>query len=219
MRLHVVGDSVPAGYGLNDPSGSAWPARLPDRVPTLGSGAVTVDASTGRTLRDCADRLMGDALAEQFGIGEGGVETGGDADDETHVVLVHAGHNDAQLSGGQPRVSEAEFRETAIELDARLADSAVVDRHAVVGMVPLLPLDRPGTVPFGDEQPTRGLGYDDLLAGAVDTHLRVVSDADTATRSAPSTLADWREWTTDGVHPGPAGHDFLARHVAGWLTE
>ena len=209
MRLHVVGDSVPAGYALDDPTGAAWPARLAEFVPALTAGDVTVDAGTGRTLRDCADRLTADGLAERFE---------SDADDGS-VVLVHAGHNDAQLSGGQPRVSEAEFRETAIELDARLADSAVVDRHAVVGMVPLLPLDRPGTVPFGDEQPTRGLGYDDLLAGAVDTHLRVVSDADTATRSAPSTLADWREWTTDGVHPGPAGHDFLARHVAGWLTE
>lgn len=208
MRLHVVGDSVPAGYGLDDPTGTAWPARLSEYVAALAPGRVTVDASTGRTLGDCAERLTADALAGQFE----------SADDDDCVVLVHAGHNDAQLSGGEPRVPEADFRETATALDARLAESGVVDRHAFVGMVPLLPLDRPGTIPVGDEHPARALAYDDLLAETVDTHLRVVSDGEAGANGTPSTLDDWREWTADGVHPGPVGHEFLAREVARWLV-
>jgi lysophospholipase L1-like esterase len=230
MDLHVVGDSLSAGYGLDDPTGSAWPARLPEHASGLAREDVTVDASTGRTLRDCADRLGTDALAERF--------ESGDADAAAdRVVLVQAGHNDAQLSGGDPRVTETDFRETAAALDARLAGAAAIDRHAFLGMVPLLPLDRPGTIPFGDEQPDRGLAYDDLLAGTVGVHLRVVAgDADATggdgvdtdatdadrhgvgTDAALSRPDDWREWTTDGVHPGPAGHDVLARRVAGWLT-
>ncbi|MFC5366275.1 SGNH/GDSL hydrolase family protein [Salinirubrum litoreum] len=223
MRLHVVGDSVPAGYGLDDPTDAAWPARLPGYVAELAPRDVTVDASTGRTLRDCADRLTSERLAEQFGTG--GVDAETWSDDEERVVCVHAGHNDAQLSGGEPRVDESEFRETATELDARLAGSEIIDRHAFVGTVPLLSLDRPGTVPFGDEQPARGVAYDDLLAGAVAVHLRIVTgerdDTETDRRETAgelSTLDDWRDWTADGVHPGPAGHDFLARRVAGWLT-
>jgi lysophospholipase L1-like esterase len=230
MRLHVVGDSVPAGYGLDNPGDTAWPARLVEFVPELTAADLTVDASTGRTLRECADRLTADALAEQFDSGDDGADTGADAAGTgRRVVLVHAGHNDAQLSGGEPRVSEADFRETAAELDARLADSDRVDRHAVVGMVPLLPLDRPGTIPVGDEHPARALAYDDLLAETVGAHLRVVSDDEAdagrgdrpgdGTGSLTSTLADWREWTADGVHPGPAGHEFLARTVAEWLVD
>jgi lysophospholipase L1-like esterase len=210
MRLHVAGDSVPAGYGLDDSTDAAWPARLPEYVPELAPADVTTDVGTGRTLRDCADRLTADRLADLFA---------DERDSEERVVLAHAGHNDAQLSGGEPRVTETEFRETATELDARLADSDWIDRHAFVGMVPLLPLDRPGTIPFGDEQPARGLAYDDLLAGVVGVHLRVVSAGDDASGREPPTLDDWREWTSDGVHPGPAGHDFLARRVVEWLTE
>jgi lysophospholipase L1-like esterase len=221
MRLHVVGDSVPAGYGLDDPTDSAWPARLPEYVPDLAPADVTVDASTGRTLRDCADRLTADRLAGLFA---------DERDSGECIVLVHAGHNDAQLSGGEPRVGEREFRATATELDARLADSDRIDRHAFVGMVPLLPLDRPGTIPFGDEQPARGQAYDDLLAETVGTHLRIVAgergekEGDESERderdvgSELSTLDDWHEWTADGVHPGSAGHDFLARSVSGWPT-
>jgi lysophospholipase L1-like esterase len=222
MRLHVVGDSVPAGYGLDAPTDAAWPARLPEHVAALAPERVTVDAGTGRTLRDCADRLTAGALGAQFDPGGDAAETG------DHVVLVHAGHNDAQLSGGDPRVSEAEFSGTATELDARLAGTDCVDRHAFVGMVPLLPLDRPGTVPVGDEHPARALAYDDLLAETVGTHLRVVSggEADAGRDDRPggktgvpaSTLDDWHEWTADGVHPGPTGHQFLARQVAGWLV-
>ena len=220
MRLHVVGDSVPAGYGLDGPSDAAWPARLPEHVAALTPERVTVDASTGRTLRDCADRLTADTLAEQFDSSDDGAGSGGDAAETgDHVVLVHAGHNDAQLSGGEPRVSETEFNETATELDARLADSDRVARHAFVGMVPLLPLDRPGTIPVGDEHPARALAYDDLLAETVGTHLRVVLGGEADADGAPSTLDDWREWTADGVHPGPAGHDFLAREVARWLGD
>jgi lysophospholipase L1-like esterase len=125
--------------------------------------------------------------------------------DET-VVLIHAGHNDAQLRGGAPRVPESRFRDAAAALDRRRGDRVDVDRHAFVGLVPLHRLDAPGSVPFDGSQPGRSLAYDDALAASVTTHLPVARPVD-----------DWRDRTTDGVHPNEAGHAFVAGRVAGWL--
>jgi lysophospholipase L1-like esterase len=82
-----------------------------------------------------------------------------------------------------------------------------VDRHAFVGLVPLLRLDAPGSVPFGDDQPDRSLSYDALLADRVREHLPVGRPVD-----------DWIARTADGVHPNGTGHAFLAERVAAWLT-
>jgi hypothetical protein len=81
-----------------------------------------------------------------------------------------------------------------------------VDRHAFVGLVPLHRLDAPGSVPFDGSQPGRSLAYDDALAASVSTHLPVARPVD-----------DWRDRTTDGVHPNEAGHAVVAGRVAGWL--
>jgi lysophospholipase L1-like esterase len=215
MHLFVVGDSVPHGYGTDAP---AWPKRLPESVDSLAPDDVTVDAATGRSLADCAARLAGrDLFAGEHG---GDAEASGDGtsdgpDDHDRVVLVHAGHNDAQLSDGEPRVPEVEFVETATRLDADLAARADVDRHAFIGLLPLLRLDRPGSVPFGDEQPDRGRAYDRALAEAVATHLPVVSDEG----GREGSLDDWARWTTDGVHSDDGGHAFVASVVAAWLGQ
>jgi lysophospholipase L1-like esterase len=215
MQLFVVGDSVPRGYGTDAP---AWPDRLPGSVGSLATADVTVDAATGRSLADCAARLAGrdlfDGARDEEASGDG---TPDDPDDTDRVVLVQAGHNDAQLRDGEPRVPEVEFVETATRLDADLAARPDVNRHAFVGLLPLLPLDRPGSVPFGDEQPERGRAYDHALAEAVATHLPVVSESDEAGREG--SLDDWTRWTDDGVHPGEAGHAFVASVVAAWLDE
>jgi len=183
IRVLVGGDSVPLGERSD---AEAWPERLPALVESLAADDVTVRADVGASLASLADH--------EFAL------------DGLTVVLVHAGHNDAQLSGGDPRVTEAAFREAAADLDRRLDDAADVSRHAFVGLVPLLPLDREGAVPFSDEQPGRSLRYDDLLAERVATHLPVVRPVD-----------DWADRTADGVHPNGAGHAFLADRVAEWL--
>ncbi len=182
--LSVLGDSVPNGYGADAP---AWPRRVPDLI---GASDATVarHGDVGTTLASLADAAP-EAVA--------------DADGAPLVVLVHAGHNDAQLSGGDPRVTVERFRTAAASLDRALAAADAVDRHAFVGLVPLLDV---GAVPLSDAQPDRALRYDAALAGAVDTHLPVAEPVD-----------DWDERTVDGVHPDAAGHEYLARRVADWL--
>ena len=180
--MDVLGDSVPDGARTDAPG---WPCRLPDRVGSSGVN-VTVRANMSAELSELAD--------------------GASMPDERTIVLVHAGHNDAQLGGGDPRVPEKRFRAAAAELDERLAASAAVTRHAFVGLVPLLPLDDPETVPLSDAQPARSLDYDDALAAAVETHLSVAQPVEA-----------WHDRTADGVHPGDAGHAHVADRVADWL--
>ena len=182
MDVLVLGDSVPDG-ARTDAAG--WPRRLPDRVASSGVD-VTVRADMSTELAALAD--------------------GASIPDEGAVVLVHAGHNDAQLGGGDPRVPEARFRAAAAELDERLAASAAVARHAFVGLVPLLPLEDPEAVPLSDAQPARSLDYDDALATAVETHLPVARP-----------VGAWHDRTADGVHPDDAGHAHVADRVADWL--
>jgi len=175
--LLVLGDSVPLGRATE---AQAWPERLPDRVDALDAAAVETRASTARTQASLADAL-------------GGVDAG--------VVLVHAGHNDAQVSGGDPRVSREAFRRAAADLDAALSTAA--DRHAFVGLVPLVDV---GAVPFADAQPERSLAYDEALAEAVAAHVPL-----------PRPPERWRGLTADGVHPAGAGHAAVADRVAAWL--
>lgn len=189
MRLIVVGDSVPAGRNCSEPP---WPARLTDHVAALEPTDVTVDASTARTLANCVEPLDS-ALARS---------------DAPTVALVQAGHNDAQLSGGSPRVSKSEFARTAARIDDQLTATDRLHVGAVVGLIPLLP---GYSVPFSDDQPERGLEYDRALAEGVRTHLPVIGD------DGPTTLGDWSGLTADGVHPTAAGHERIANAVAPWL--
>ena len=115
MDVLVLGDSVPDGARTDAPG---WPRRLSDRIASSRVD-VTVRATMSTELAELAD--------------------GASMPDERTVVLVHAGHDDAQLGGGDPRVPEKRFRAAAAELDERLAASAAVARHAFVGLVPLLP--------------------------------------------------------------------------------
>ncbi|MEZ3117769.1 SGNH/GDSL hydrolase family protein [Halobaculum sp. MBLA0147] len=192
----VVGDSVPAGDRTD---ADAWPGRLPDLVPSLADATVRTRGGMGTTLPVVAASLAEwlDAVApgERPETSEGSV-----------VVLVHAGHNDAQLSGGEPRVAEATFRDAAVEVDRTLSTHPAVHTRAFVGLVPLLQLDEPGTVPFADAQPDRSLQYDETLAETVDDHVPVARPVD-----------DWRDRTADGVHPDETGHAFLAERVASWV--
>lgn len=182
--LLVLGDSVPAGGGPGDGGVTPWPARVVAATPGL-EGPVTVGA-TGTTLAALADAR------------EGHLEGRTDC-----VAVVHAGHNDAQTAGGEPRVPRERFRAAATTLDDALAAHPGVERAAVLGLVPLLP----GVgVPFGGDQPARALAYDDDLAGAVRTHLQVARP-----------VTRWHSLTADGVHPGPAGHAVLADRVGAWL--
>lgn len=190
VSVHVLGDSVPSG---DRTTAAGWPRRLPTLVP--GVDAVTVVGGMGRSLATLTDDR--DGLLAVSGRERGVDET---------VVLVHAGHNDAQVSGGTPRVDEAAFRSAASTLDAFLTDHTGVDRHAFVGLVPLLRLESSTGVPFDECQPGRSLAYDDLLAAAVGTHLPVARPVDA-----------WTDRTEDGVHPNDAGHAFLAERVAEWL--
>jgi lysophospholipase L1-like esterase len=122
------------------------------------------------------------------------------------TVFVHAGHNDAQLSDDAARVSPERFRDASATLDRWLTDEPSVDNHAFVGLVPLLDLDEPESVPFADAQPGRSRRYDNRLADAVSTHVGVVA-------SPP----DWEARTVDGVHPNGAGHSAIADRVLAWL--
>ena len=190
LTIVVLGDSVPAGERTE---ATRWPDRLPDLVEELADATVDVRGGMGTALADLAAEV--DAIPA-------------DPDDaESLLVLVHAGHNDAQLRGGEPRVAEAAFREAAATLDGALAAHPAVARHAFVGLVPLLPRDEPGSVPFGDEQPARALAYDDALGETVATHLPVARP-----------VADWDERTADGVHPNGTGHAAVAERVAAWLS-
>ncbi|QPV64678.1 SGNH/GDSL hydrolase family protein [Halosimplex litoreum] len=191
----VLGDSVPAGERTD---ATAWPHRLPDLVERAADARVAVRGGMATTLADLAVEAT---TAVDDAVGEGCPETGPAG--ET-VVLVHAGHNDAQLSGGEPRVETERFRAAAARLDRTLADHAAVDRHAFVGLVPLLP-DR--GVPFADAQPDRSLDYDDALAECVGTHIPVARP-----------VTDWGARTADGVHPNEAGHGHVAARVAVWLA-
>jgi lysophospholipase L1-like esterase len=182
--LLVFGDSVASGYGTD---ADAWPARVTARRE---DAAARVVGDIGTHLADHADSSR-EAVAAN-------------ADADRLVVLVHAGYNDAQLSGGEPRVPDAEFRSAAASLDDALAADGRVDRHAFVGLVPLL--GARGGVSFADAQPERGLAYDDALADTVSDHVPVARPVD-----------DWEGYTTDGVHPTADGHRRIAAAVAGWL--
>ena len=220
--LVVLGDSVPAG---NATDAAPWPDRLTgagdavaephdavaephDEFDEPGSSLTETDSpltglpvvvrgDTGTTLASLADDAethLDVALEELSTLAA--LSTA----DPRVVVLVHAGHNDAQLSGGEPRVSETEFRHAATLLDRALADHPAVTRHGFVGLVPLLPDHR---VPFADGQPARSLTYDDALADSVATHYPVARP-----------VGDWHDRTADGVHPEGAGHAAVARTVA-----
>ena len=206
--LVVLGDSVPTG---NATDATAWPDRLVEAGETtdetgettdetggtdhrLAGVPVVVRGDTGTTLASLADDAaahLDAALAELA------------ATDPRVVVLVHTGHNDAQLSGGAPRVPETEFRHAATVLDRALADHPAVARHGFVGLVPLLP---DHGVPFADAQPTRSLTYDDALADSVTTHIPVARP-----------VGDWHDQTADGVHPDGTGHAAVARAVGDLL--
>lgn len=181
--LSVLGDSVPNGYGAD---AAAWPRRVADLLDS--DATVSCHGDVGTTLADLSTAAP---------------EVPADHDGDRPTVLVHAGHNDAQLSGGEPRVPVERFRAAAAALDRALAGADAVERHAFVGLVP--PLDV-GAVRFADDQPDRALRYDAALAEAVDVHLPVAEP-----------VADWRERTVDGVHPDAAGHAYVARRVADWL--
>lgn len=186
-ELLVVGDSVPPGEATD---AAGWPRRLPSLVDGLDAERVAVTAGMGQTLNDLA--------VECRAAVDDAAPAAGDL-----VVLVHAGHNDAQLSGGDPRVSVERFRAAAARTDRRLADHPAVDRHAFVGLVPLLPGHG---VPFADAQPGRSLDYDDALAETVETHLPVARPVEA-----------WADRTADGVHPAATGHAAIAERVAAWL--
>ena len=181
----VLGDSVPDGAVT---SARAWPRRVADRM----GADLHVHGSMGTTMVDLAD---GTAAALREALPEDGEA----------VALVHAGHNDAQLSGGDPRVTDAAFRAAARTVEERLADAAAVDRHAFLGLVPLLSLASDG-VSFSEAQPERALTYDRALGETVATHLPVAEPVET-----------WRGRTADGVHPNEAGHAALAERVVAWL--
>ena len=181
----VLGDSVPDGAVT---SARAWPRRVADRT----GADLHVHGSMGTTMVDLAD---GTAAALREVLSENGKA----------VALVHAGHNDAQLSGGDPRVTKAAFRAAARTVDERLADAAAVDRHAFLGLVPLLSLALDG-VDFSEAQPDRALAYDRALGETVATHLPVAEPVEA-----------WRDRTVDGVHPNEAGHAALADRVTAWL--
>lgn len=177
--ITVLGDSVPRGHRTD---ATAWPRRLADAAD--GDATVAVRGHVGTSLAALAD--------------DPPTAAGDNAD--RRLVLVHAGHNDAQLSDGDPRVPLARFRAAATSLDRTLAAADGVDRHAFVGLIPLLDV---GAVPFADVQPDRALRYDAALSDAVDTHLPVAEP-----------VGAWRERTVDGVHPDGDGHAHLARRVA-----
>lgn len=185
--LCVLGDSVPHGERA---SAAGWPHRVG------GVATVEVHGGVGVSLAN---------LASDVTRGELGVDAETGSENE-HVVVVHAGHNDAQLSGGESRVTESAFGDAATRLDAFLDAHRGVDRHAFVGLVPLLRLDRPGSVPFDDSQPNRSLAYDDVLAEAVHTHLSIARPVEA-----------WTRRTADGVHPNDAGHAFIAERVDAWV--
>jgi len=188
--LLVLGDSVPNGERTD---ATAWPHRLPDLVDGLADATVAQYGSMGTELAGLtAD--VDDAL----------VTIDDPADDL--LVVVHAGHNDAQLSGGEPRVDLETFATAASALDDALAADSTVDGYAFVGIVPLLRLDDPDSVPFADCQPDRSLRYDDALADAVGTHIPVARPVEA-----------WHSRTVDGVHPNEAGHEAIAQRVAAWL--
>ena len=193
----VLGDSVPNGAVT---SARAWPRKVADRT----GADLHVHGSMGTTMVDLADETAA-ALREALP-GEDREGTPGGSGRGT-VALVHAGHNDAQLSGGDPRVTEAAFRAAARTVEERLADAAAVDRHAFLGLVPLLSLAS-GGVGFSDAQPDRALAYDRTLGDAVATHLPVAEPVET-----------WRDRTVDGVHPSEAGHAALAERVTAWLED
>lgn len=195
--LVVLGDSVPAG---NYTDAAGWPARLADRGGALVDAPVSRVGDTGTTLAtlaETADSHLADAVADA-------VADAPTADPRVCVV-VHAGHNDAQLSGGEPRVPEGEFRHAATELDRTLAAHDAVAWHGFLGLVPLLSV--PGGVGFDDAQPDRSLVYDDALAAAVGSH-----------RAVARPVTAWRDRTADGVHPNERGHDHLAAVVADWVA-
>lgn len=220
--LVVLGDSVPAG---NATDAALWPDRLTEADDAVDEAGDAL-TETGDTLAE-PDSSLTETDSPLTGLpvvvrGDTGTTLASLADDaETHldaaleelstlaalstttprvVVLVHAGHNDAQLSGGESRVSETAFRHAATLLDRALADHPAVARHGFVGLVPLLPDHQ---VPFADAQPARSLTYDDALADSVATHYPVARP-----------VGDWHDRTADGVHPEAAGHAAVARTVA-----
>ena len=184
-RLLVAGDSVPEGARTD---GAAWPARLGDRF-----ASVAVTASMGWELAETGDQALAALDASESDVPSGVHGT---------TVSVQAGHNDCQLSNGEPRVPLDAFAATAREIDARLADDERVARHAFVG---LLPMGLREGVSFAGDQPARSERYDDRLAAAVETHLSI--------RDA----ADWARATVDGVHPTDDGHAAIADRVRAWL--
>ena len=210
--LGVLGDSVPTG---NATDATPWP----DRLVEAGEATLEMDETTdetGDTTDETAHQLAGLPVVVRGDTGTTLASLAGDAaahldaalaelaaTDPQVVVLVHAGHNDTQLSGGEPRVSETEFRHAATLLDRALADHPAVARHGFVGLVPLLP---DHGVPFADAQPARSLTYDDALADSVATHVPVARP-----------VGDWHDQTADGVHPDGEGHAAVAKAVADLL--
>ena len=191
--LVVLGDSVQAG---NYTDATGWPARLADRCEPLADAPLSRVGETATTLAELAetaDDHLADAVADA------------PTADSRLCVVVHAGHNDAQLSGDDPRVPEGEFRHAATELDRTLAAHDAVGWHGFLGLVPLVSV--PGGVGFDDAQPDRSLVYDDALAAAVGNH-----------RAVARPVEAWRDRTADGVHPNERGHDHLAAVVADWVA-
>lgn len=184
----VLGDSVPAGETT---AATPWPRRLPSIVDGLEDARVEMRGGMGTTLADLAHEVEQEIES---------VSSGGDRT----VVFVHAGHNDVQLRGEEPRVREERFRAAAARADSALSDHPSVDRHAFVGLVPLLP---GYDVSFADAQPERSLAYDDALAETVDDHLPVARPVDA-----------WHDRTADGVHPDREGHTAIAERVGVWLA-
>lgn len=206
-RLTEAGDAVAEPHDAVDEPDDA-PDGPDDEFDEPGSSLTETDSpltglpavvrgDTGTTLASLADDAEAhlDAALEELST----LAVLSTADPRV-VVLVHAGHNDAQLSGGEPRVSETAFRHAATLLDRALADHPAVARHGFVGLVPLLPDHQ---VPFADAQPARSLTYDDALADSVATHYPVARP-----------VGDWHDRTADGVHPEGAGHAVVARTVA-----
>lgn len=191
--LAVFGDSVAAG-SYTDATG--WPERLSE-CDALTDASLHRFGSTETTLAEHAETVA-ERLTETV--------AAVDAADPRLCVVVHAGHNDTQLSDGEPRVSEGEFRHAAAELDRTLATHDTVAWHGFLGLVPLLSVS--GGVGFDDAQPERSLLYDDAIQAMVGDH-----------RAVARPIEAWHDRTTDGVHPNEAGHEHLAAVVTDWLAD
>lgn len=194
-RIVTLGDSITKGVRPGVKPGETFSSLLAEKLKAKGTVAEVVNTGIGGERTDQAlARLERDVLSQH-----------------PRVVTVMYGTNDSYVDIGKQksRITVDEYRANLVSLVKLLREHAAEP----VLMTPPRWADDASPNGLGENPNVRLEPYVDACrAVAREQKVRLVDHYDHWTRAARKGVV-LREWTTDGCHPNPRGHEELATEM------